>query len=164
MIIRPAVPADAWAVAGVHVRSWQVGYQGLMPDDYLASLRPEDRAGRYTFGIDEPDAYYTLVGLSGDAVVGFATTRAPAGGAGELNALYVDPPAWDTGAGRALVAAARDRLAGLGCEVATLWVLAGNRRALRFYDRDGWRETGDVRRDEVWGVEVDELRMDRALP
>jgi hypothetical protein len=34
------------AVAAVHVRSWQVGYRGLVPDNYLDEPRPEDRAGR----------------------------------------------------------------------------------------------------------------------
>ncbi len=44
MLIRPAEPADAMAVARVHVRSSQVAYQTLMPQDYLDQQRPEDRA------------------------------------------------------------------------------------------------------------------------
>ena len=31
------------AVARVHVRSWQVGYRGLLPDAYLDGLRAEER-------------------------------------------------------------------------------------------------------------------------
>ena len=30
-------------MVGVHVRSWQVAYRGLFPDDYLDGLRAEDR-------------------------------------------------------------------------------------------------------------------------
>ena len=37
------------AVARVHVRSWQVGYRGLLPDAYLDGLRAEERAERYNF-------------------------------------------------------------------------------------------------------------------
>ena len=44
MILRPAEPEDAMAVARVHVRSWQMGYKDLLPQDYLASLQPEERA------------------------------------------------------------------------------------------------------------------------
>lgn len=33
--VRNAVPDNALAVAAVHVRSWQVGYRGLLPQDYL---------------------------------------------------------------------------------------------------------------------------------
>jgi len=50
MLLRPAQPADAAAVARVHVRSWQVAYRGLLPDEYLDGLQPEDRAPHYTFG------------------------------------------------------------------------------------------------------------------
>jgi hypothetical protein len=35
LIVRVARPDDAAAVAGVHVRSWQQGYRGLLPDDFL---------------------------------------------------------------------------------------------------------------------------------
>ena len=38
MTVREAQPRDAAEVAGVHVRSWQVAYRGLFPDDYLDGL------------------------------------------------------------------------------------------------------------------------------
>ena len=44
MLLRPAEPQDAMGVARVHVRSWQAGYRGLLPDAYLDGLRAEDRA------------------------------------------------------------------------------------------------------------------------
>jgi hypothetical protein len=46
--LRIARPADALAVAKVHVRSWRVGYRDLLPHDYLDALRPEEQAQRYT--------------------------------------------------------------------------------------------------------------------
>ena len=49
MEVRTAVPADALAVAQSHVRSWQVGYAGLIAQHYLDALRPEKRACRYRF-------------------------------------------------------------------------------------------------------------------
>jgi hypothetical protein len=63
--IRTARPADALALAEVHVRSWQAGYRHLLPDAYLDSLRPADRAARYTFdrhGTNDPDTIVVLVG------------------------------------------------------------------------------------------------------
>jgi len=42
MVIRLAEPPDAIGVAQVHVRSWQLGCRGLMPDDYLDQLQSED--------------------------------------------------------------------------------------------------------------------------
>ena len=46
MPVRTAQPDDAAAVAEVHVRAWQAAYRGLMADEFLDSLRPEDRAAR----------------------------------------------------------------------------------------------------------------------
>jgi hypothetical protein len=57
--IRPAVAEDATAVAQAHVRSWQAGYRGLLPANYLDALRPEDRASRYTFDQMRPDGPFT---------------------------------------------------------------------------------------------------------
>jgi len=44
MLLLPAEPDDAIAVARVHVGSWQAAYRTLFPDDYLDQRRPEDRA------------------------------------------------------------------------------------------------------------------------
>jgi len=158
LVLRPARPEDAAAVAAVHVRSWQAGYRGLIPAAVLDDLRPEERAARYRFGEDDASAPATVVALDDGAIVGFATTgprEDPA--CGELLALYVDPDAWDRGIGRRLLAGARVALARTGSERGLVWVLAGNARAERFYRADGWEHDGTRRHAEVWGVAVEEL-------
>lgn len=156
MELRPAVPADAPAVARVHVRAWQAGYRGLMPAEYLDGLRPEDRAARYTFG--RPDGPRTTVALLDGTIVGFSTINGPL-----LAALNVDPDAWSRGVGRALIAQARADLAAAGVTEANLWVLVGNTRAERFYTRDGWTTDGTRRSETVWGITVDEIAYRRRL-
>ena len=167
MLLRPAEPADAMAVARVHVRSWQTAYRNLLPNEYLDQLRPEDRAQKYTFGSPDPLHPYTIVATEAGVIHGFATT-APAHdadvlGFGELFALYVEPDHWGRGIGVALISAARARLVDLGFKSAVLWVLAGNVRAERFYRVDHWTADGHRRSDEVWGIEVSELRYQRTL-
>jgi GNAT superfamily N-acetyltransferase len=165
--LRRAEPADAMAVARVHVRSWQAAYRGLLPDEYLDGLRPEDRATSYTFGGLEPDHPATIVSVEGEMIRGFATIGpsrdAGTEGIGALHALYVDPDSWDTGLGRTLIGEARQQLAGQGFEQAVLWVLVGNERAERFYRKDGWAADGSRRSDEVWSVAIDEVRYRRTL-
>ncbi len=82
---------------------------------------------------------------------------------GELCALYVNPEQWSRGYGVALVSAARACLFRFGFRNAVLWVLAGNVRAERFYQIDGWAPDGVRRTDSVWGVTVDEIRYRRSL-
>jgi GNAT superfamily N-acetyltransferase len=167
MLLRPADPQDAMAVAGVHVRSWQAAYRTLLPDDYLDQLRPEDRAHSYDFASLDPLKPRTIVAVEDGLIHGFATT-APSrdpdlGDYGELCALYVDPREWGRGMGAALVSAARAQLVELGFRKAFLWVLAGNVRADRFYQLDGWAPDGVKRTDSVWAVTVNEIRYQRGL-
>jgi GNAT superfamily N-acetyltransferase len=167
MLLRPARPADAMPVARVHVRSWQVAYHGLMPQDYLDQLRPEDRAARYDFASTDPAKPYTMVAVEGDAVLGFATSMPSRDkdmdGYGELVALYVDPDHWGFGIGLALIRAARAHLVEAGFREAMLWVLAGNTRADRFYRTDKWLPDGTRRTESIWGISLHELRYIRVL-
>jgi GNAT superfamily N-acetyltransferase len=167
MLLRPAEPEDAIAVARVHVKSWQTAYRMLLPDNYLNQLRPEDRASTYDFASRDPLKPHTIVAVKNSLICGFATT-APSreldlANHGELCALYVDPNRWGQGIGVALVSAARGRLLELGFRKAILWVLAGNVRAERFYHKDGWISNGLRRSDTLWGITVDEIRYQRGL-
>lgn len=167
MQIRLARPGDEMAVARVHVRSWQVAYSKLLPDDYLDELRPEDRAKTYDFATLDPAKPKTMVAEEDALILGFATTmpsRDPdLPRHAELCALYVSPEQWNRRIGAALVSAARAHLVALGFQNALLWVLAGNARAERFYQLDGWTPDGNRRTDTVWGITVDEIRYVRAL-
>jgi len=167
MEIRAARPDDALGVAQVHVRSWQAAYKGLLPADYLDSLRAEERASRYDFSAADPMAPFTLVAIDGGLIRGFATVGAspdsPTRETGELMALYVDPDVWRAGIGRALIHRARGELHGRGFADAVLWVLEGNVRAAAFYERDGWIRSDARRMLHVWGIMVDEIAYTRRL-
>jgi GNAT superfamily N-acetyltransferase len=165
--IRDANPEDALAVARVHVRAWQAAYRGLIDDEFLDRLRPEDRAAGYTFGRDDPASPHTVLAETEGEVWGFATTGPcrddDAGRAGEIYALYVDPPRWRTGIGRRLLAAATARLRGDGYVDGVLWVLRGNEGAERFYEAAGWRRDGAEREEMPYGVVSEVIRMRRSL-
>jgi GNAT superfamily N-acetyltransferase len=167
MLLRPAEPEDALAVARVHVRSWQAAYRTLLPHEYLDQLRPEDRASKYDFASRDPQKPSTIVATGEGLVYGFVTTAPSRAtdltGCGELYALYVDPEQWGQGIGVALVSAARAGLFEPGFRKAFLWVRAGNLRAERFYQIDGWVPDGLRRTDSVWDITVDEIRYQRGL-
>lgn len=158
--VRPAVADDAMAVAEVAVRSWREAYRGLIDQSYLDALRPEDRARRYDFARMDAGPRYTLVAVDDGAICGHITVGPPdddAAGAGQVWAVYVDPLRWRAGAGRALLAAGCDHLRNAGFTRAQLWVIAGNVRARRFYERHGWRVDGRERVEQIGGGSVHEV-------
>ena len=164
--VRPVVPQDAYNVARVQVRSWQWAYRGLIAQSYLDSLEPETWAGRYTFGRIGIGLPSTLVAVDGSTICGLVTTGLcrdeDLPNCGELMAIYVDPAQVGTGVGRLLITAARQRLRAVSAQAA-LWVLDGNVRARRFYERDGWSFDG-TRRTRTYGhVPVQEVRYRRIL-
>jgi GNAT superfamily N-acetyltransferase len=112
--VQKACADDRLAVAEAHVRAWQVGYRGLIAQDYLEALRPEERASRYTFDHMNPNGPFTLVAVDGDAICGLVTTGKSrdddSRDAGEVWAIYVDPRRWGAGVGRSLMAAAVSQL------------------------------------------------------
>jgi GNAT superfamily N-acetyltransferase len=160
--VRAAVPADADEVARVHVRSWRSAYRGLIAQEYLDGLKPEAWASRYTFGRVGLRVPSTVVAVDGSAICGLATTGlgrdVDLPNFGELMAIYVDPAHMCAGIGRLLMTAARERLRAVGVTGASLWVLDGNVRARRFYERDGWSIDGACRTVTFGGLAVQQVR------
>ncbi|MGD1011855.1 MAG: GNAT family N-acetyltransferase [Acidimicrobiales bacterium] len=174
LTVRPAEVADAGDIAASHVRSWQVGYAGVIPDAFLRGL-DKDLAKR-TLHIQteilgaEAENRFVLVGEVEGEIVGWLgggpyRTPAPGGAAlGEVYACYVDPVYWCQGVGGALMAAALERLTGAAYREAVLWVLADNPRARTFYEHHGWAADGTSKTYEVAGQRLPEVRYRRALP
>jgi GNAT superfamily N-acetyltransferase len=77
-----------------------------------------------------------------------------------LRSLYVVPEAWGTGVAQRLMEAALDAMRERGATEAILWVVEGNDRARRFYEREGWALDGEVRASQLGPSEV---RYRRAL-
>jgi ribosomal protein S18 acetylase RimI-like enzyme len=143
MNIKRAVEADAPNVAQVHVQAWQAAYRGVVPDAYLDSVSIEKREVVWRESIKRgiPELWVADIHLGIVGWVAFGPSRDSdaEAGAGELEAIYVAPEHWATGIGRALWLVARRRLMELGFSSATLWVLADNARAIRFYRAAGFQ-------------------------
>jgi GNAT superfamily N-acetyltransferase len=167
-VLRAAVPADARAIATVHVDSWRVAYHGLLPADYLAGLSPEQRIGLWSGILADPTAGHVVVLELDDTIVGFAHVG-PSGDddappdSGELYTIYLHPDTWGHGYGEELMEAALDRLAGDGYRTVILWMLSTNDRARRFYLRQGWSQGLAVRSQEFGGQVVTDHCFVRSL-
>jgi GNAT superfamily N-acetyltransferase len=168
LLIREAVEADANAMGHLHVRAWQSAYRGVMPDEYLDSLRPDDRIAMWQGRISRADLPPLLVAVVADDVVGFAVfgDEQPASASascGELYAMNLDPTHWGKGIGRALLRRATDALIAGGYREAVLWVVPENERARALYESEGWVADGGVSTEVILGVTVTDIRYRRPL-
>lgn len=168
MNVRLSTVTDAAAIAAVHVASWQEAYSGLIPQHYLDSLSVPDRTQTWEQIMSQPPkpGVATLVAEQDSRIIGFASigpsrdddaephTQEPWG-------IYLHPDHWGAGHGHTLHAQALSgwRATGSTATVeATLWVLAGNKRARRFYEQHGWSADGAEKTDWRGDVRLDEVR------
>lgn len=180
VVVRDAVLEDAAAMGRVHVRSWQAAYVGIMPQSALDALEDAERASNWREAIERnpvlPAARRLVVEVGGQ-VVGIALVgrdREFENGLavdnplseiamGEVVLIYLEPEVWGQGIGSKLLAVCVESLVGLGYLEAVLWVGAENRRARRFYEREGWHFDGAEKVEIMEGVEVSEIRYRRLL-
>lgn len=162
-MVRDARPEDVADLARVHVASWQEAYRGLIDQAFLDSMDPVARIENWRRILSQPRGR-VLVGEIDGQVEGFCTVG-PAidPGWGEVYSLYLDPMHWGIGLGRDLLAAGERALAGDGEVRALLWVLQTNTRARSFYERQGWEPSRPIRIENIGGVDVTEVRYEKAL-
>jgi ribosomal protein S18 acetylase RimI-like enzyme len=139
-MVRSATLEDAAGIADVHVATWRTTYRGLLPDDFLASLREDHYTERWRRVIGEGTSRVFVVDMP-EGIAGFASggrERAGENGfAGELYALYVLESAQRQGLGRELVRAVAGALHEMDLPDMIVWVLRDNVPARHFYERLG---------------------------
>lgn len=159
--IRPALPADAPALAALARRVFAATYGIAIPAPTLRDyMRERFTAASFSAQIA---ADTLLVAVAAGGLAGYARLdRTPAPecvgvqAAVELAQLYVDPKQQGRGLGAALLAGA------CSAAGAPVWLCAWerNQRALRFYARHGFAPVGDIQ-VRVGDVVFDDLVLVR---
>ncbi len=134
-MIRRGGPEDLELVCAIHREAAVAGFANVFPADRFPY---PDEAIRESLRVELSGAANTvLVDAEG---LGFALV-----GPGRLHRLYVREHAWGSGLAHELHAAALETLREQGTVSASLWCLAENGRARRFYEKLGWRLDGTER-------------------
>ena len=130
--LRAARAGDVDAIADIWNRGWHDGHDGHVPDELTAVRTPESFRDRAAARVAQ-----TTVALVDGQVAGFVVVHGD-----ELEQVYVDAEHRGARVAPALMAAGLRQVAGAGHERAWLAVAAGNARARRFYEREGWLDDG----------------------
>ena len=164
--VRAAGGDDFIAAARVRARSWRVAYEGLVPRSYLDAMADESSIRAWAQRASTSGVSRHHVAVLDSVVVGFTgvgqrTRHRRSQDVGEVFAMYADPSVWGVGVGRALMQAALGDLRAHDYRHACLWVLAGNARAITFYEGAGFAATGE--RATSSAGDLPELRYARRL-
>jgi len=164
-MIRKATFKDAAAIARIHVGTWRVAYAGIVPDDYLASLSEENRTQGWQQKLTD-DRTIIWVAEKDSQVIGWVSggmsRDADTQGEAEVYAIYVSPQHWDCGVGRGLMATMEASLP--DGQSTTLWVLRDNQRAIRFYEKMGYRPDGAQKEIQLGGKDLCAIRFRKSMP
>ncbi len=146
--VRLAWPDDATAIVGIQIEAWRAG--GLLPDDLLDKLHPDELAEVWRTSISRPrDARQrVLVALERQNVRGFAAVTPstdpdadPVSDA-ELSELEVSAVARGAGHGSRLLHAVVDTLRSDKFTRATTWLNASDDELRTFFTHAGWAPDG----------------------
>jgi GNAT superfamily N-acetyltransferase len=143
--IRTATTGDAGTIAALHTASWRATYPGMMPGAFLDGPVVAEHQREWTARLGPEWAgagcqpYVAVAEEEGDLAGFVCLLDEPPHGV-LLDNLHVHPGRTGSGIGRALLLHAFDWVAAHrpGCGL-SLWVLAGNAGAMRFYERHGGR-------------------------
>jgi len=124
--------------AYVHWKSWHEAYSGIVSQDYLDRLtleKCEAIAFKWKDGIFIAKDQECVIGF-----VGYGDRGDEAPGVGEVVSIYILSEYYGKGVGQALMETALKQLKRYA-EIC-LWVLKENKRAIRFYEKCGFRPDG----------------------
>ncbi|WP_293906206.1 GNAT family N-acetyltransferase [Phenylobacterium sp.] len=137
-VVFPPGPADAGALARVHVAAWRETYQGMLPEAYLARMSEAAHTRRFAHALIRPGPDdVTLAAADRRDVVGYvqgAPSRRRAAGEAEVATLYLVRAAQGRGLGGRLLRDAARALAARGATSLVISVLRDNVAARAFYE------------------------------
>jgi GNAT superfamily N-acetyltransferase len=150
LTFRRATPDDLDAVLAVIARADAVAEGWAPPDDHGDRERVAELLGAAD--------HHNEVAEDGGRVIGYASLYGREG-AGRLSYLFVDPDRHGQGVGTRLMGRALDEARLRGYERATLATAIQNAAARRFYERTGWRDTGERVHNDRLGLEMAEYEL-----
>lgn len=143
--IRQAVVDDIPQLVIVNLKSWNAAYRDLLPASELAEMTHEAVTATWLKNLTKPvPRSDTLIVSQSDTLLAYSRfypsvdvdddpTRVAT-----IGSMYVLPELWRRRIGTQLMSAVLSAIHDCGFSEATLHVLANNRRARAFYERDGW--------------------------
>ncbi len=160
--VRQASTTDAIQIATINVRAWQRAYKGLLPETLLKTLSITGAAQAWRQMLTEETAFVWVIEIGG-VIKGFASTgksmdRDASALTAEIFTIYLEPEYTNSGLGKRLLQTVIDDLRKAAYKDCTVWVLADNEDARRFYEKAGFQNEYNEKIIVMNGEEFQEIR------
>ncbi len=147
---RHARESDGAAIGEAHAEAWLAGYGHIFESEFLiaaAESRRVEWPNVVRMLLEPPNL--VMVGELDARVVAFAYAHpAKPPGVAEIAGFYCHPDAWGSGIAAELMTRTRSELA-QSFGAVFLWTLRDTARSRRFYEKAGFRATGNERNETL---------------
>ena len=156
IFVRRATLDDIEAIVAAYTAAWRAGFQYMFSaavfevDGFDAARRAECKDSVFLDGTD------TFVGELDGRVVGYVVARAD-GHDSVIDDIWVHPSSWGRGIAAALIARAEDDMRNRGGRLLSAWVPEDSPTGRRFFDKLGWRPSGELDQLDLYGANDNRL-------
>jgi len=164
--IRLATPSDAPDMAEVHMRSWEVAYKDIVPEEYIQKQN-EKRPAMWQRIITDDNTTQYVIQKDGKTVGIMCVVPRPQDEDAddtvcELEGIYLHPDSYHQGIGTKAMEFAFDIAHGWNKSFMTLWVFSENVNSIKFYKKLGFAPDGKTKTYDM-GKVMDCIRMRKEL-
>lgn len=126
----------------VHSKAWKQTYADIFPKEYLSLDTPDTRVEEFRESCNSEDTHSYLIYEGGNAI-GIVRVIYKASNNCEISSFYILDEYRNNGYGKQVVAYLKSIYNNAKIQ---LWVLEDNIKARRFYESNGFKNTGETRR------------------
>ena len=157
---------DITQMSFIHARSWRKAYRGLLPDKFLDELEDSKWVDMLKKGMGDVTIKAWVATLENEIVACMSVGGSRYKGYEhqlELVSIYVLPEYWSRGVGSLLIDEVLKYALDNRYREVGLWVLDGNSKAIRFYERHGFINNEDTISCTIGGIATTEKRYVRLI-
>ena len=154
MEVRKAEPKDMQLLGHIMAISFSSAFSAFVSQQLLDACAQEDNCAALLENVFRTGEMNFLIGGKSGMLVWQLTEQGA-----EIVAIHSLPESWGSGLGKAMLAAALEEI---GDRPVYLWAFKENKRARRFYEKNGFRFDGSERVSDYEGaIEVRYVRGER---
>lgn len=163
-MIRKPKRNDLSRTAEIHICGWRYAYSGMIPNEELYNNRNVENAIKSHQNIldSEPEIFDIYDdGIIKGIILHNSCRDENSEDAYELFAIYVEPSFTRQGVGSKLLEFVENRCLDQNKKRVVLWVLEENKKAIQFYNKNGYFFDGTTKTIDAWNQK--EIRLTKSL-